>query len=288
MSIFALGGGKWFMKDGSLVSTGREEKPGALRTLVAVDGTSRRGWLATLASRSPEPLSDAKVADILRERGAANAIQLPGESFRLSAPHDSSQWIPPPEPVAARTALLAVNKPLNLTLATGDRFRRLRFLLADGTSNLRGTNPPRAAIDGRIASHPSANHFWAGPVVGEFSRGDNNGKPWLELTLEPEAWLGVVDIYHAENAGFSSHFNLRGYRVLGRENTAQEWELLFDILHDAPVNRERHRLDPPRPISHLRLEVTDAGFLPDMSAARLAEVIAWGEVRSHRGTLELE
>jgi hypothetical protein len=275
-SLFATGGGSWFVRDGATVSVPDEPKEG-IRSFLAVDSAGQRCWMVMLQSELRSGVTNAQAFEILHGRGAWNAMELPDTQNRMAmAPISITGWQPLPPAIPARTSLLAVNRPVDLATLGGERLRKLRILRTEGSPSTHTANPPRAVADGRIGFHPSGDHFWRAP----FSRTSLDGTPsvgaWLEITLPSDSVVSLIDFYHAENAGFSQHFNLKSYRVLGRARAAGEWEELMVYNHDISRSRERLRLEPPRILTQLRLEITEPGFLPGLNSVRLAEVIVWG------------
>jgi hypothetical protein len=275
-SLFAAGTGLWFLRSGEPTVT-PAEIPTGVRTFLAVDSPGQRCWMVVLQSESQAIVSNAQAHEILRGRGAWNALELPGSSSRMAmAPLLVDGWQPLAPAIPARTALLAVNRPVELMLPGGESLRKVRLLRMEASPSPNMANPPRAVADGRIGFHAAGDHFWSAPFV-RAAAGDTTGVgAWLEAAFPPESTVAIIDLYHAENAGFSRQFNLKSFRVLGRARDLGEWELLFEVAHPASLSRERLRLDPPRRLSQLRLEITDPGFLPGLQTARLAELIVWG------------
>ncbi len=278
-SLFAAGAGSWFLRAGAPSATLGEAHAGA-RTFLAVDSTGGRCWMVMLNSESRGGVTNAQALEILRGRGAWDAVELPGSGTRMAmAPLLVEGWQPLPAAIPARTALLAVNRPVGLLLPGGGNLRKLRILRVDGSPSPSLANPPRAVADGRIGFHGAGDHFWSAPFVRPPAGDSSDVGAWLEAALPPDSTVAMIDLYHADNAGFSRQFNLRSFRVLGRARALGEWEAIFESTHQVSTSRERLRLDPPRPLSQLRIEIVDPGFLPGLETARLAEMIVWGTTR---------
>ncbi|MCC5877390.1 MAG: hypothetical protein JJU11_14315, partial [Candidatus Sumerlaeia bacterium] len=105
------------------------------------------------------------------------------------------------------------------------------------------------------------------------------GPTSVRFLMPRPIFLRAMEFVHAESAGFSSHFNLKSFRVWGRERSQSPWLLLAEQRHENPVDRERLILaDAPR-LAEVRLEIIEPNFLPGGDTARLVEVFFWGPER---------
>ena len=117
--------------------------------------------------------------------------------------------------------------------------------------------------------------YWSAPLVDQLDQ-----LPWVELEFAEPVVLEFVDLIHAETAGFSPEYNLRGVRLLTRLGSRDPWEERLEHSAASPSARERLRLNnsgaEAEPVRALRLEVTEPAFLNSVRSVRLAEILLWG------------
>lgn len=155
--------------------------------------------------------------------------------------------------------------------------RRVEGITVSGTRREFPLNQPARLRDGRATVEPDLAGFWASPVEAVGSGMDRSPRARIHFMLPAPMRIRAVELVHAEAAGFSPEFNLRGYAVRGRRERNEEWTTLLTIRHDTPVGRERLPLPGAPELAELEILVTDPAFLPGASVARLAEVIFWAE-----------
>jgi hypothetical protein len=121
--------------------------------------------------------------------------------------------------------------------------------------------------------------YWSAPI-----RENPDQLPWVEMEFAEPVFLKFIDLVHAETAGFSPEYNLRGVRLLTRVGTRDPW--VENLIHtgEEPKARERLRLHSsgtdPVAVRALRIEVTEPAFLDSVRSVRLAEILLWGRAKS--------
>lgn len=154
---------------------------------------------------------------------------------------------------------------------------RLRAVVVQGTRREFPANMPRALRDERLMQQPALDSFWA--TVMEPYNPDvqtRTENPNALLFVLPRAMpVAAIELVHAEAAGFSPQFNLRAWRLMGRERRDLPWRELLVVRHNNPVPRERVEIPGNPRVIELRMEILDASFLPAGNVARLAEVFLW-------------
>ena len=135
-----------------------------------------------------------------------------------------------------------------------------------------------ALRDGMTAARPQLDTFWWATVR-------QKGQPMtLDFDLQRPYPIYWLQMYHAEAAGFSSHFNLRHYRWLMRDSPTQDWSEVYSTDADVQGRRRLKAVEIPKPITrHLfdhpisarwwRLEIPDQDD-PD-AIPRIAEIEIW-------------
>jgi hypothetical protein len=284
LSAFSVQLGAWLLRDGEVQPEppGRAERWGAHHSVVAVDASGRRALLASTGSRERATVAVnwGGLGDLMLEEGMVNAVILPGDEPRLLPDNDASEWRRDRQPIAARLALVPTALTPELRLGGDTPYLPILVSTVAGTNQYGTTNTPSRLIDGMAAADEGLDTFWVGQapldgLPGTAPRADE--LPFVEFALAGPARLAALDLAHAEVAGFSPSFNLKAYRVLGRARAFSDWEVLAEVRHETPVPNERVRIDPPRRLEAVRLEVIEPNFLAGGRTARLAEVVLWGE-----------
>lgn len=276
LGVWAVPAGRWVVD-----RLGREyldaagASAGEVRAYLAVDDGGDRLWLVESGggARGEHAFAPEELVSILRREGARTITELPAGARRLIAEPLERARIGRQTVAPARVALLAGPGRPELRATGNTAWRPLPVALTDGSNVLDERTGPHRLVDGKAGDDPAAETFWAAPQDG---KGRTAGGAWAELRLEQPARVHAVDLVHIEASGFSSHFNLKAYRLLGRESASQPWRLLAEVRHEVPVARERVRVSWPRPLETIRLEVREPNFTGG-TTARLAEVIVWGE-----------
>lgn len=284
LSVYTVTAGQLAMANGGPARADDVASQLPPRSWLATSTDGGRAWMAEFTSpRVEDPgLTTSKLAEEFARRGAAHALDLRPAAPRYYAPALPGDTAMRGEAPRARVALLAVPAAIALNLTGVGEVRPLRVLDTAGYPTQADSRPLKGLTDKRTGIDAALDHFWWAevPLDAPFPPPDamSGARPLMavELRLPPESSVAAIDLIHAEVAGFSPTFNLRGWRLLGRADAAADWQVIEQRLAAEPVARERVRLDPPRPISQLRLEVTHPNFNPGGRTARLAELVVWG------------
>ncbi len=258
-----------------LRSAGRDLVPGEtpVYTALALDATGRH----FMAIGAPDDsfragVSLAALGTLLASLDFTELVALPGNAPAVLADlqgraADTGQGAS----AIAHAALVIAERPASFRLAGGeDGLQRIRGIAVQGTLREFPANFPRALQDRNAAPDPAANTFWASPAT----RPDGDPESLLFLLPRPMR-IGAIDILHAENAGFSPPFNLRAYRIAGRNRRDAPWQTLRTIRHEEPIARERLAFPDLPTLSEVRLDILEPNFLPNGDVARIAEVYFW-------------
>jgi len=139
----------------------------------------------------------------------------------------------------------------------------------------------QSAFDGSISLDDELESVWVEPINQSTSAISNSRtdvvQAWIEGRLKEKSVISHMDLVHAEGAGFHSQFNIKAYRVLGRESNSTRWRELMSVDHESPRRIERHQLEEQQPVEYVRLEIIDANFQENPKTVRLAEWSLWGK-----------
>ncbi|MBI5153613.1 hypothetical protein HZA57_00115 [Candidatus Poribacteria bacterium] len=268
LSLGAVQGEGWLLRDG-VVAAEDASTAAPVRSVLATDVTGRSLFVVDFGDtrRGRLPVTRADLAELLLDHGAADAVELPVRaSHRLLWNRDAGTVDRDLAGVPVRAVLAISRGERALPLAEGNAAHPIGIAFATGSNATAALNGPAALHDGRSGPDPAAGQFWAAI-----------GPAWFEVRLESLSNVGAMDLVHAEAAGFSPEFDLRGFRLLARPDSSVEWTTIAERHHGTPLARERMVLRPPIEAGELRLEVTEPNFLPGGTTARLAEVQVWGE-----------
>lgn len=276
--------GRWVVRHGKKV-----EEVGELdffQNVVGVDLLRRRLMIMAPMddSRGGAGIPAEQFARFLEEEGYQHGFQLPGRAPSLLSPLDGGSHIRRAGRLQTRMALVIAPAPQKLTVpdVDGDLFR-ITGITVEGLRTEFLANPPARLTNELAPYSPGLDQFWAARIPG-------GGGGWRPPTREPgpaavrflmprPIHLRAMELVHAESAGFSPHFNLKSFRVWGRERSQAPWLLLGENRHDEPVDRERLVLAAAPRLTEVRLEILEPNFLPGGDTARLVEVFFWGPER---------
>lgn len=255
------------------------------RSWVATTADGGMAWLGEFISPSVEDpgLATSLLAAEFARRGAANAVELRPTAQRYWAEPLMGEKVDRSAAPRARLALLTLPQPITLDLPGIGRVSPLRVLNTSSMPPVADSRPLAALTDRRTGIDAALDHFWwAGlppgvPFPPPETMADAMPLHNVELRLDGKSTVGAVDLVHAEVAGFSPQFNLRGWRLSGRTDPSAPWQVIEQRVLAEPTARERILVTPPRVLSDLRLEVTHPNFLRDGQTSRLAEIIVWGK-----------
>jgi hypothetical protein len=270
---------------------GQEDEPAirpvdgsGVEAFLAIDATGRRLFLVEsgATARGRFPMGDELLV-WLGEAGAAQVARVGAGGGRFI--HDVRESTIAMEAGATRARLVLaarVARP-GLTLpGGGGELARLRPGRVTGSNRNVGRNGPAALNDGIFSPSPGLDGHWAAPLPEGASlplpgtRAAAVPLQWAEFSFPRAVTVHAVELLHAELAGFSPQFNLKGWRLLARDASSEPWMLLLTATTDEPVARERRLLDAPHVAREWRLEVLEPSHAEGGEVARLAEVVFWG------------
>jgi hypothetical protein len=265
--------GNWLVRGGkSMIAP---DPPGIIpetrraRSAVALHREHRRLWLVYVWSgqRDADGMSEAELAQFLIALGAADAAQGPEGNAAAAVARDHAILPPGHTPARARLALAVV--PVEATSGA----RNLARTAPPAVSGSRPLTPENGAdrvVDDRQGVLATLDHFWA-------SEGDAARPPTLEFDLQRECRIEQMDLVHAQAAGFSPEFNARSVRILARAGGRDRWIEVLHLVNETPPGpRQPIQFTPPVVCRYLRLEFTEANFVPSSRVARMVEVVFWG------------
>lgn len=139
----------------------------------------------------------------------------------------------------------------------------------------------QSAFDGSINIDDELQSVWVEPIKQSTSAVSNSRtdvvQAWIEGRLKEKSVISHMDLVHAEGAGFHSQFNIKSYRVLGRESNSTRWREMISVDHESPRRIERHQFEEQQPVEYVRLEIIKANFQENPKTVRLAEWSLWGK-----------
>lgn len=275
--------GNWIVRGGEIVGEPNELK--FLQNALAVDLVRRRLLLmAPLEdSRGGAGIPIDQFARFLADEGYQHGFELGGRVPSLLSPLDGSSHARRAGRIQTRMAMVVAPAPPTMKVpdVDGDLFR-ITGVTVEGTRAEFLLNSPGRLVDERVAFSPSLEHFWAArlpQLSGWHPAGREPGPVAIRFIMPRTIPIRAMELVHAEIAGFSPEFNLKGYRVWGRDRSQDPWVLLADIRHENPIDRERLVFTGPSRISEIRLEILEPNFMAGGDTARLAEVFFWGPER---------
>ncbi len=215
------------------------------------------------------------LAPFLADEGYTELVELPGRASILLPDASDSREHRQAATLPTRLALVVKDSPAILSIPniSGDLYR-VRGIVVQGTRREFPQNQPGALRDEKSLPDPSLTQFWAIPFDAAFGSNQNNPNA-IRLLMPRPMPVAAIELAHAEECGFSPAFDLKGYRLLGKEKRDGPWLLLLDVTHAQPVRRERIAIPGAPRLTEMRLEVTAPSFLPGGNVARLAELFVW-------------
>lgn len=271
--------GSVFLKGG-----GEVETEGST-SLIASNCSTRKLLFMSLPDDTTgmKPIPRADMLKFLAKEGFTDAAWIPSRLPlflpRVKNARDSRKA----SAVPARLAMAVLPSVAKLEVpGEQDGLFRVLGVRIEGTGKEFDRNGTRALQDERVSSSPFLTEFWAIPTPSFRSTDIKVGReeaPALKLTLPRSMGVSAIEIVHAEAVGFSPEFDLKGYRILGRDKATDQFRTLLEVKHEKPVARERLELDLGR-IRELRIEIDEANFIPAGDVARIAEIILWSREKS--------
>ncbi len=271
LSLYTTTAGRWFLRQGELLG-GHGGGEADVRTFLATDSDGRRLWFFEFGSESSATRlpSAESIAGRLLETGVADAAVLPPAGSRLMIGGlDPARMADLSGRLVRRALVVQPGRPELPGLGEAEGLVRIDLQVSDSSPGTGALTGPESLIDGQARFDRSMTHYWSADASDQ--------RPWVEYRLLKPARIGAIDVVHASACGFSGHFNVRSFRILGRANAAAGWSPLATAARDEPVDRERIQVADPRPVEWIRLEIDEPAFQPGVTRARLCELIVWGE-----------
>lgn len=282
---FAFCGGPHFLKDGKYDED-------AVRAFCSLPGapplshyTERKARLAMTLDASGrylgiyavdqkgfmrEGMSLEEFAEFLKEEGASEAAALPdGDAASLILP-DGRMNTTPSGLEAPALAFLTITERAP---AKGDVVNLLRnapnAITACGAEP---RNPADALKDGLYSPTSSLDHYW------EHTSTEPSHQHGILIDLMKPYDLETLEIFYAEEAGFSPHFNARSLIVYGDEKDKNAMRKIMEINNQGGLSCQRAEFPAGVRLRYIRIEIAQPSAIPGASCARLAEIVLLGRL----------
>lgn len=271
--------GEVIMHEGML--QGRFTEPAIVQNALAIDAASRRLVMISPSKRRARGVGVPadKLKQFLEELGYGEAVILPDRFPLLIANMKETDDERDAANAPVRLALAFTNRTSTLTMPERDtNLFRVRGVVLEGTRREFRGNLTRSLRDEKLAIEGDLGQFWATTfeTVTDASGQQGSDNPnSIRLVLPKPVRIGALELLHVEAAGFSPEFNVKHFRVLGREKSTALWRELADVNHGAPVPRDRILFPETPLLSELRIQIIEPSFLPGGNVARLSELYLW-------------
>jgi hypothetical protein len=255
------------LRGGNSLNVELEDAP---RNLLAVNATGGRLLIAS-AKSAALPIALEPAIEFLINEGYSEAVTLPlATPMLLGRVANRAVEIDNRNSVARLSMYLRSGRPL---LSAADEsihgLQRLRSFVVNGAGGGTVENPLSALRDEKAGYDPTLRHFWMA-IVGDDPLS-------FQVALPQPTAVGMIEMIHAEAAGFSPRFNLRGFRILGRRAKNEPLKELTAVRHESPVARDQLILPEAPVLSELVIEITEPNFFPQGDVVRLVEIYLWGK-----------
>ena len=104
-------------------------------------------------------------------------------------------------------------------------------------------------------------------------------KHYIQVDLQGIYEIEEIDLFFAEEAGFSSHFNWREFHIYGSLHDPNTFETIAAIENPEGIPCRSVPLTPGNRFRYLKIEIQTPTGLENNSTARLAELIVRGRTR---------
>jgi len=131
-------------------------------------------------------------------------------------------------------------------------------------------NPPDAVKDGSYSQSPSLDNYW------EHMQSDPFHKHALFIDLLKPRELRSLEIFYAEEAGFSSQYNWRTFIIYGHERDKNSMKRVMEVRNPDGRPCQLVEFPPATKLRYLKFEVEQPTSFKDVFCARLAEIVLWG------------
>ncbi|MBN1901932.1 phosphodiester glycosidase family protein [Candidatus Sumerlaeota bacterium] len=133
-------------------------------------------------------------------------------------------------------------------------------------------NSPSAIKDGSIGMTANLDNYW------EHISDDASHRHGISIDFYKSYQMAGVELFYAEEAGFSPQFNVRSVIISGGEGDKNSMNEMARVKN--PEGYSHQYIPFPRNTSlrYLGIEIEQPGSYPGIQTARLAEIIVWGIV----------
>jgi len=131
-------------------------------------------------------------------------------------------------------------------------------------------NPADAVKDGSYFQTPSLDNYW------EHSDPNPLHRHALMIDLLKPYDLTGLEIFYAEEAGFSSHYNWRSFSVYGSEKDKSSLQKIMEVKNPEGRSCQRIAFPSGMRLRYIKIEVDQSGLFPESGIVRLAELILYG------------
>jgi len=215
-----------------------------------------------------EGMTLREFAVFLAEEGVKEAMELPdGDDASLALPYGQVNTTPD----GIEMPVMAV---LTVTERSPDKDEIVNLLrsvpnmvTACGSEPL---NPPDAVKDGSYSQALSLDNYW------EHKQPDPFHKHALYIDLLKPCELRSLEIFYAEEAGFSSQYNWRAFTIYGHDKDKNSMRKVMEVRNPDGRPCQWVEFPPATKLRYLKIEVEQPTGFKDVSCARLAEIVLWG------------
>ncbi len=276
-------GGPWFLRGGRYDGEGvrrfcelpgtppsawYEEKKARLALAFDAAGTNASLFAVDQKGFAREGMTLKELADLLAAEGMMDAMCLPdGDMASLVLPLGRMNTTPAGVEMPVLTALCIMDRK--------PREGEFYNLLRRNASNIRtcgeaAGNPPEAICDGKYIQTPALNTWW------EHEGGDNFHEHRLVIDLLGVYEVAAVDIYLAEEVGFSSHFNIRRLSLWAHESDAGNMSKIQEVANPEGLSVLNVNLPEGTKCRHFMITIEEPDVFGATGAVRIAELVLWG------------
>ena len=241
------------------------------RLALARDGNDRYIYLFAVDQRgfSRKGMSLSELASFLIKEGIEEAVELPdGDLASMILPDGRANATPSGVEAPVISALFINERPPNPDKVV-NILRRFPTMITACASEL--NNPIKAITDGSYGQIPSLDNYW------EHISYDHFHKHRIMIDLLRPYDLKALEIFHAEEAGFSSHYNWRKFSVYAEKNDKNALEKILEVKNPRGLPYQRITFPAESLYRYVAIEVETPGVFEENKTARLAELALWGK-----------
>lgn len=266
--------GPWLRRGGRELTSGLSDED-ATRNAFALDAFSGRAWFLTapFEGRGQVAATDEDWAAFAQRKGATDMVLLDEGAPALVADLGSAAWrdVRGRQPAVTMLLFREESAARHGNARTG-AWKRVGIESFGLQPPELLAHPKSALADLRVLPGGAADGFWSGRI--------DRGKPesaMLDVMLAGRVRVRGIEFLHAELAGFSPDWNLKGAIIHARDRPTDPWTRVAEFSSDSPRPRQRILFPLPPLATQLRIEITEPSFVSGGDMARLAEIIVWEE-----------